>query len=248
MKPYTINEKQITFLDNRFYQAENGSYIPSVTTILQAYPKDAHFYQWLKQVGEDADNIRDEAGRRGSIVHELTERYDAGEEISLITQGGNINYKLSEWAMFERYVQFREMVEPNILNSEFNIISSYYGFAGTIDRIMEINGKNYLIDIKTSNSMHEHYWLQLSAYQMLCEEYYKSTKIIDEVAILWLNAKTRTVGKNGAIQGQGWQLLIRDHAERANDWALFKATHMLWLHQNKTLIPQNKSFTLNHKL
>ena len=32
------NTKQITFTDNRFYTAESGNFIPSVTTILQAYP------------------------------------------------------------------------------------------------------------------------------------------------------------------------------------------------------------------
>ena len=98
------NQKQITFTDNRFYLGEQNEYIPSVTTILQAYPKDAHFFQWLKQVGNEADEIRDEAGRRGSVVHELTERYDAGEEINLLSNGGRIGYKLSEWCMFERYV------------------------------------------------------------------------------------------------------------------------------------------------
>ena len=101
------NAKQITFTDNRFYTTEDNQFIPSVTTILQAYPKDAHFYQWLKQVGTEADEIRDEAGRRGSIVHSLTEHFDAGEEVNLLDNGGNIGYKLSEWTMFERYVEFR---------------------------------------------------------------------------------------------------------------------------------------------
>jgi hypothetical protein len=250
MSTYFIdtNSKQITFTDNRFYRTENGNSVPSVTTILQAFPKDAHFFQWLKQVGEEADNIRDEAGRRGSIVHNLTERYDAGEEITLLTQSGEIGYKLNEWAMFERYVDFRNCHSLEVIHSEFNVISEKLNFAGTIDRVITLNGKNYLIDIKTSNAVHEFYWLQLQAYKRLLWEYYDSDKVVDGVAILWLNAKTRTYGKADAIQGPGWQLLIRDKAEEGQDWELFKATQLLWSAQNQNMKPRELTYKLTHKI
>jgi len=92
-----------------FLQKEN--YLPSVTTILEAYPKDASYFKWLKDVGSDADAIRDEAGRRGSVVHELTERYDCNEEITLINDYGTPQYKMLEWSMFERYVEFFNNVQ-----------------------------------------------------------------------------------------------------------------------------------------
>lgn len=242
------NQNQITFIDNRFYQSASGQFLPSVTTILNAYPKDAHFFQWLKQVGEDADQIRDDAGRRGSVVHSLTERYDNGEEVNLLDNGGNIGYRLQEWTMFERYVEFRQNHDSLSICTEINIMSDNLGFAGTIDRVMQIDGINYLIDIKTSNAVHEHYWLQLAAYNKLLNEHYQSPMTVDKVAILWLNAKTRTYGKNGAIQGPGWQLIIRDDAERVKDWELFQATHKLWLHQHNNISPKNNQFKIKHKL
>jgi hypothetical protein len=242
------NSKQITFTDNRFYRTEDGGSVPSVTTILQAYPKDAHFFQWLKQVGEEADTIRDEAGRRGSIVHSLTEKYDAGEEISLLTQNGEIGFKLSEWSMFERYVDFRDKHKFDILHNEFNIINQGLGYAGTIDRVITLNGKKYLIDIKTSNAVHEFYWLQLAAYYKLLSAYYQSYHCVDGVAILWLNAKTRTYGKGDAIQGPGWQLIIRDEDERKKDFDLFNSTHMLWSAQNQAMKPRELTYKITHKL
>jgi hypothetical protein len=250
MSTYFIdtNQRQITFTDNRFYTSESGAFIPSVTTVLQAYPKDAHFYSWIKQVGEDADTIRDEAGRRGSIVHSLTERYDAGEEVNLLDNGGNINFKMSEWTMFERYVEYRQQVQQEIMFSEINFISEQLGYAGTVDRIVNINGKTYLIDIKTSNSIYDYYWLQLAAYNELIKEAYQSKHVIDHVAILWLNAKTRTSGKNGAIQGPGWQLIIREDIERENDLKLFNATKLLWDAQNSDIKPRIKTYSLTHKL
>ena len=247
MSNYIIdtNNKQITFIDNRFYSTESGEYVPSVTTILNAYPKDAGYYQWLKSVGEEADTIRDEAGKRGSIVHELTEKFDCGEEINLLDNGGRIGYKLSEWSMFERYVDFRSRFELENELIEFNIIAPELGFAGTIDRVINMNGKRYLVDIKTSNAIYDSYWLQLSAYKKMIEYIGQN---IDEVAILWLNAKTRTNGTKGAIQGIGWQFVTRSPNDTENDWKLFQATKQLWHAQNGNLIPRKQVYSLSHKI
>jgi len=49
---YQINNKQLTFLDSRFYSTEDGGFVPSVTTILEAYPKGAAYYNWLKEAGK----------------------------------------------------------------------------------------------------------------------------------------------------------------------------------------------------
>ena len=247
---YTIDthSKQITFLDNRFYQTESGNYVPSVTTIGDAYPKGPEYFAWLKKVGEDSDTIRDEAGRRGSIVHELTEKYDNGEEISLLSDTGRIGFKLSEWAMFERYVDFRARFELEILMSEFNIINENLGYAGTLDRVVKMNDKKILLDIKTSNAIYPFYWLQLAAYKKLYESIGLESGGIDEVAILWLNAKTRTNGSKGAIQGIGWQLVSRDADLMQRDIEMFEATHKLWLAENGTMQPKKLQYQLTHKL
>jgi len=241
---YTINNNQLTFLDTRYYKCGEDGYVPSVTTILEAYPKGAQYYEWLKKHGEDSDNIRDEAGRRGSVVHNLTERYDNGEEVSLINNHGVIDYKISEWSMFERYVDFRNRFAAEIFYTEKNIISEKLGFAGTLDRVMNIEGKTLLVDIKTSGAIYNSYWLQLAAYeQLLLEE--NGHNILDGVAVLWLNAKTRTEGKKGQIQGVGWQLVTKE--ENDQDWELFKATHQLWLAENGDSKPKQLTYQLKHK-
>jgi hypothetical protein len=239
-----LQSRRLTFLDNRFYLADSETWVPSVTTILDAYPKDAGYFMWLKSVGQEADTIRDEAGKRGSIVHELTERYDNGEEVSLLTGDGDINFKLNEWAMFERYVEFTQRFKPEIEITEQNYVSTALGFAGTVDRVVTIEGKKTLMDIKTSNAIYPTYWLQLAAYEKLLTEAYGYNPI-DQVAILWLNAKTRTNGKKGDIQGPGWQLITKD--DTTEDWALFQATHKLWLAQNKDVQPKKMIYQLSHK-
>ena len=244
MKGYTINNNQLTLLDARFYQTQDGGFVPSVTTILEAYPRGAAYFNWLKENGKDADEIRDEAGRRGSVVHKLTELYDAGEEVNLVNSNGSIDYKLNEWAMFERYVEFRSRFQFVTDCIELNIISKDLGYAGTIDRVIDMNGEKILLDIKTSNAIYSSYWLQLAAYRSLLMN--TVGKKVDKVAILWLNAKTRTEGKKGDIQGIGWQMITKE--DTSKDLELFNATYQLWMAENATSKPKQLTYQISHKL
>lgn len=239
-----MQARQLTMLDARFYYAD-GAFFPSVTTILEAYPKDAAYFKWIKEVGTDADAIRDEAGRRGSVVHDLTERYDNGEEVSLLNMDGNLQFKMSEWAMFERYVDFINRFKPDYIMNEQNFVSARLGFAGTIDRLAMLDGKLTLIDIKTSNNIHDSYWLQLAAYAALVHD--MTDFQIEQYGILHLNAKTRTNGTKGAVQGIGWQLLKKDLLEAGQDYELFLVTKQLWEAQNKDAKPRQVSYTIKHK-
>ena len=252
-KPILVDKdkNRIEFLDTRYYLHESGAWFPSNTTILDAYPKSAYFYEWLKKVGDQADEIRDEAGDKGSTVHQLTEAYDLGAEVCMMSENGHPLYKQIEWSMFERYVNFMERFQPQILDTELHIVSPELGFGGTLDRRLllteafgEHAGKKVIMDIKTSNSLHNHYWLQQAGYVKLYEKIYGEE--VDDVCILWLNAKTRTEGKKGAIQGIGWQLVF---PEKSIDyyWRLFRATHALWLEENKDYKPRNISYSLTHK-
>jgi hypothetical protein len=227
--------------------------MPSVTTILDCYPKGAGYYQWLKKVGEDADEIRDEAGDSGSVVHKMTEYFDFGNEINLLDANGLPVCKQSEWAMFERYVDFIRRFSPEIHYIEIDYCSEQLGFGGTLDRVLTMNGKNYIVDIKTGNNLYESYWVQQAAYKKLFEEMlakksaYKKIKI-DDVGVLWLNAKTKTEGKKDAIQGVGWQLILRGgNEEIEKDWEVFCATKKLWDATNKNSTPKNYSYSLTHK-
>lgn len=234
---------RVELLDNRFYELD-GEYFPSVTTILDAYPKGPAFFEWLKQVGDKADDIRDAYGQRGSTVHNLTEWYDMGQEVTLMNEG-KPQYTSMEWAMFERYIEFTSRFAPEILGIEMNYVSKNLGYGGTLDRIYKLNGKLYLIDIKTSNYLHPHFWLQLAAYVHLFQERNPDHKI-DGIGILWLNAKTRTVGKNDDIQGVGWQLKFPEKSI-FDYWDLFEATRKLWLTEYGSIKPRNLTYQLTHQ-
>ncbi len=238
-----IQNNQITFTDARFYIGENGQYFPSATTILEAYPKPYALLQWMKEVGSKSDEIRDNAGRRGSTVHMLTESYDNDEEVCLLGDNGQPLYSMEEWSMFERYVDFSQRFQPKYSMIEQQVICPELGFAGTLDRVGEIEGKKYLLDIKTSNGIYNSYWLQLAAYR---EALFVNTGIkVNGVAILWLNAKTRTNGKKDDCQGAGWQMVTREKTDK--DFELFQAVQKLWIAEHGTEVPKQFSYQLTHK-
>ncbi len=145
--------------------------------------------------------------------------------------------------MFEKYVEFRNNFEFTIDAIELNIINKELGYAGTIDRIIDLYGQKILVDIKTSNAIYPSYWLQLAAYRRLL----KSQGInVDKVAILWLNSKTRTDGKKDAVQGKGWQLIYKE--DSAIDLGLFNATYLLWKAENGLAKPKQLTYQITHKL
>ena len=244
---------QVTFTDLRFYTKDGINFYPSVTTVLEAFPKDASFYKWLKENGENSDQIRDDAGIHGSLVHKLTERYDDGETVSLFDTDGKIRFSAKAWSQFEKYVEYRNRISMKVLMREENFVSDHYKMGGTLDKVVEFTdenfpkllGKRFIVDIKTSNTIYDSYWAQLAAYKKLYEEATDDT--IDGIAILWLNAKTRTGGTKGAMQGIGWKMEFPDR-EIDYYWDLFEATQKLWWHMNTDAKPKNVVYSLEHKL
>ena len=238
-----IKNNQITFTDGRFYIDDDGKYYPSVTTLLEAYPKPYQLIQWMKDVGSKSDEIRDAAGKRGSAVHQITDDYDNGMQIDLLGESGQPRYSMEEWAMFEKYVDFTTRFSPSWDFIEQQVICPELQLAGTIDRIGVIDGKKYLVDIKTSNGIYNSYWLQLAAYRQAV--FVNMGIEVDGVAILWLNAKTRTNGKKGDYQGMGWQMVSKDSSE--DDWTLFQAVQKLWIAEHGNDTPKSFSYQLTHK-
>ena len=254
MRRYILdsNMNRIEYTDARFYRhPETGLFYPSVTTVCQAYPKGPEYYEWLKKNGSESDEIRDAAGDRGSTVHGLTERYDYGEEIRLVEASGSPSFSMAEWMMLGRYVEFCERFNPVHDAAEVVLFSDKYKLAGTCDRVTRLMvhqskkqvERKLVVDIKTSSGIHTHYWLQLVVYRKMLEDMGIET---DGVAILWLNAKTRTEGKDKkAIQGKGWQMQIETNKEQLEKYmALFNATHKLWLEENGGITPNNTSFPI----
>ena len=209
---YSEDNKQINVLDQRFYR-RNELYYPSVSSILNYFPKNQFFHSWLKDVGHNSDIIASKAAGEGTQVHNAVEAFLNGEEIKWLDAFGNAMYSLDVWKMILKFADFWNKHKPELIATEYHLFSDVYKYAGTADIICRINKKLWLLDIKTSNSLHTSYDLQLAAYAKAWSETHNEP--IEETGILWLKASTRGEDKKGEkIQGAGWQLKIVSDIDR----------------------------------
>lgn len=247
MKKFQIDEslKQINFLDERFYTFDNETFYPSVTTILDVYPKGFGFNQWLKTVGEKASEIADKAAAIGSKIHNATEMLNNGHEL----EWNELLYSLEEWQMILKYAEFWKTCNPILEANEISLGSKELGFAGTLDRVVQIEGVRWLLDIKTSNYLHKSHELQLAAYAKLWNERFPGSPI-DKTGIIWLKASTRTdkIDHSKSIyQGKGWQIATFDR-HHTETYKIFEHTHNIWKEENPNPKPANMIYPLTVKL
>jgi hypothetical protein len=197
------NSKRVSVLDNRFY-TRFDEYYPSVTNILQFMPKGKFFETWLKDVGHNADIIARKAANEGTQVHDAIERYVAGEKITWLNDEGYSNYSLDVWKLILKFHEFWSIYKPTLLASEIHLFSDAYKYAGTCDLVVEIEGVRWLLDIKTSKSIHTAMDLQLAAYAQAWNETFEEK--IEKTGIIWLKSSKQKEGKIGTMQGKGWEI------------------------------------------
>ena len=153
----------------------NQEKLPSVTTILQATQspeKTKILSDWKSRVGAvQADQIRDEAAARGSVMHRIVEGYIKDERHLDLTVMGTLAHKMAD-KLCKRAIDERLSeswgVEPFL---------AYRGlFAGQTDLVGIHDGKLTMCDHKNSNKpkrkewLHDSYRLQLAAYALAFED------------------------------------------------------------------------------
>lgn len=206
------DSQQITMPDSRYYK-RNGEYYPSITYILQSYPKGKHFEDWLKKVGYSADYIVRKAGEDGTQVHEMIEDYLNGKKLEFLYENFNPRYHPDVWGMFLHFVEWWELYKPNLITTEVLLFSDEWKVAGTADLICEINGELWVIDFKTSNLIHTTYELQAAVYGKCYEECFN--KKPTRHGILWLKSSKRKASKD-RMQGRGWEMIESFRSQEEN--------------------------------
>lgn len=236
--------KQINFLDQRFYKRQEH-YYPSITYILSLFPKGRFYEDWLKQVGQNAEYIAQRAAENGTQVHTLVERYLQGEEINWVSDNFTANYSLEVWKMFLRFVDFWETHKPTLLETEVHLFSDKHKIAGTCDLVIELNGVRWILDLKTSNSLHTSYDLQTAAYSVCWNESFEEK--VDRTGILWLKSAKRGPDKSGKkVQGKGWEIYESDRSTEDN-WSYFEKVYDLFKLENPNAKPIFESLPIKVK-
>jgi hypothetical protein len=240
---YSADNKQINVLDQRFYR-RNEEYYPSVSSILNYFPKNQFFHSWLKDVGHNSDIIAAKAAAEGTQVHNAVESFINGNEINWIDEYGNAIYSLDVWKMILKFADFWNTHKPELIATEYHLFSDNHKYAGTADLIVKLKGKVWLMDVKTSNSLHTSYDLQLASYAKAWNETHDTP--IEETGILWLKAATRGEGKGDAIQGKGWQLKSIGDIDR--NFEMFLKIYDIYKLENPDAKPATELLPISIKL
>ena len=150
--------------------------LPSVTTILKAYPKQDFLVGWAARVTAEAAEydqmwrsfesaterigylkgtprrINKKATDHGTSVHKLLQAIAEGKGDDDGIEAAILRDAIDVYGM-------------NILYSEYAIKNLTYGYGGSFDILADIAGKVYLIDLKTGLDVYPDYRLQQSAYR-----------------------------------------------------------------------------------
>lgn len=237
--------KMVTTIDNRFYR-RNGVYFPSITSVLQMYPKGQHYEKWLKTVGFASEYIVKKSQEDGIATHELIEKWLNGEELNFLNSSGNPQYDSDVWKMLLRFIEFWEIYNPKLIEAEVHLFSEELKVAGTCDLVCEIDGELWIIDFKTGNNLHLTNELQIDVYSKCYEECFG--KKIQRRGLLWLKSSTRKLSK-GKMQGNGWNMIEPTRTFDENI-EIFKTVKKLWDLENPTPKPSFETFntTVKRKL
>lgn len=157
----------VEFLEKEHIYLVDGIIVPSVTQILEKIFPDKY-----KDVPKE---ILKRKASYGSAMHKYIEQYEKG----IITT--SLNY--IQGASFNQYIKLKDKYNIEVLEQE-QIVHYRLIYAGTFDMIAKVNGKKYLIDIKTTAKLDKEYlsW-QLSLYEKAKGEQF------DGLACIWLPKK-----------------------------------------------------------
>jgi genome maintenance exonuclease 1 len=153
----------------RLYRAQNGKSFPSVTTVLDWNKKDS-LIAWRKKVGEEQANlISTTAARRGTKLHAVCEAYIQNQTID----PGELDILTLD--LFKSIQPIIDNRLNDVFGIELQMYSEHLGVAGTADCIAKFDGKNAIVDFKTSSKPKkeewiDNYFMQTACYAVMFEE------------------------------------------------------------------------------
>ena len=244
---------QITVVDERWYidtRSDAPKFVPSSSWISSYYPKGVQFYKFLASKGwDEAEQIKLDAGERGTRVHRGIDMLLEGETIAMDMKLPDQNGVAKELT-FEEYdaiLSFKKFVDdykPETIAHDLIVWNDKDGYAGTLDYVCKIEEDYWLIDFKTSQAIYPSHEIQIASYAHaypgveLQEQHGKSiikvVKPITKLAVL-------QVGYNK--NKNRYKL-----TEIEDKYPLFLAAKEIWAYENGGLQPKKLEYPESIKL
>lgn len=154
----------------RYYFAPDGGQYPSVTTVLGQHKDKTHLQNWINNVGQErAEQIKVQAGNRGTAIHSICEDYLLNKEY--YPEGvmpANVMTFSSIKPVLDKRIGLIYAIEAPLYSKRLNT-------AGRTDCIAEFDGVVSIVDFKTSlkpkkEEWIEDYFLQATCYSLMAED------------------------------------------------------------------------------
>ena len=149
-----------------------GSKVPRVTHILSEMLHEDALMDWAQKMGScgrDIEDIKQIAADKGSVVHSMCEYFLRYRMIMPIPDDITGGMKKECKNAFDSFLLWIENIHTNHFYKPIALEMplSCDLFGGTLDALLEIDGRIYLIDFKTSNFLNYKYCLQVAAYRYM---------------------------------------------------------------------------------
>lgn len=184
-KSYTNNVNTSTLNKRYMY---NGIPVPRVTNILEyCSGSNEYLMKWAAGLGEEYSYEKQRTLDIGSKVHEAIEEYLTSQTTYSIR---NLSSEIKSEVItalnnfYSWYFKVTNRLKWNIevFACEIPLISPWFG--GTADAIIVINEKRYVVDFKTSKKLTLEYFIQVSIYKWIIDNFYPEYGTIDGVGLI----------------------------------------------------------------
>lgn len=195
-------------IDIKYRFADNP--VPRVNDILDMI-NEPYLIEWANKVGlyqrKKHSIYKDEALAIGTFVHYFIEQYINYHIVPDFNAIEDSNIRKQVKNAFTAFLAWWNIITTQnyeVLFTEKEIVCKYFG--GTIDLLIKINDKIYLVDFKTSKYPSYKHSLQVSAYKYLLKSI-MGINVDGGCIILMLNKKT------GDFKEVGYYLHIEECKE-----------------------------------
>lgn len=170
-----------TWRDERFWSVTTiiGGGIPKPALINWAKKFTAEYacdnYTKLGALLEpDADGNIDRDGAvdwlKGAAYRDRDRKADLGTELHTATEAYILGKPMPPWSLpvrpvMEQFKKFLADYQPHYLLTEASVFNRSERYAGTLDAVAVIDGRRYLLDVKTGKGVYPEVALQMAAYR-----------------------------------------------------------------------------------
>jgi hypothetical protein len=151
------------------YYLEDGTRVPSVTTIIGRFKESGGLIHWAWALGKDGKDyreVRDKAADAGTMAHDAVEAWVHGTPFQF---DGDPEVCAKAEKAFGAFLDWAGQTNLRVTHTEIPLVSERHKFGGRFDAILVQNDRA-MGDWKSSNNCYPEYLIQVAAYGKLWEE------------------------------------------------------------------------------